>query len=112
MRESIGSYREFWPVYLRAHSRAGNRYLHVIGTGLGLLLLGGAAATADWRLIPAAIVVGYAFAWAGHFFVEGNRPATFGHPLWSLISDFRMFGLTLAGRLDGELRRHGLSGLK
>jgi len=108
MREGTGSYREFWPVYLRAHSRAGNRYLHVIGTSLGILLLAGAAGAGDWRLIPAAIAVGYAFAWAGHFFVEGNRPATFGHPLWSLISDFRMFGLALTGRLDGELRKHGL----
>ncbi len=112
MREDLSSYAEFWPVYLRAHSRAGNRCLHVIGTSLGLLLLASAIATADWRLVPTAVVVGYALAWAGHFFIEGNKPATFGHPLWSLISDFRMFGLTLAGRLDGELRKYGLSQMK
>ena len=105
MGDEVGSYAEFWPVYLRAHSRPGNRRLHAVGTGLGLALLAGAALTGDWRLVPAAVVLGYGFAWAGHFLVEGNRPATFGHPLWSLFSDFRMLGLMLAGRLRGELDR-------
>ncbi len=112
MRNEIGSYAEFWPVYLQAHSRAANRHLHVVGTGLGLLLLAGGVLTADWRLIPAAIGIGYGFAWAGHFFVEGNRPATFGHPLWSLVSDFRMLGMALTGRLEDELRQHGVSARK
>jgi hypothetical protein len=108
MRGEFGTYAEFWPAYLRAHSRLGNRRLHAIGTGLGLLLLVGAAVTGDWRLLPAAVVLGYGFAWAGHFWVEGNRPATFGHPLWSLISDFRMLGLMLTGRLWRELDRFGI----
>ena len=108
MGNEIGSYGEFWPVYLRAHRRPGNRRLHALGTGLGLALLIGAAATGDWRLVPAALAIGYGFAWAGHFLLEGNRPATFGHPLWSLLSDIRMLGLMLAGRLNRELDRHNI----
>ena len=102
------SYDAFWPLYLAEHRRPGTRRLHFLGTGLGLGLLAAAAVLAEWRLVPAAIVAGYAFAWIGHAFIERNRPATFTHPLWSLISDFRMFGLWLAGRLAPELRRHGL----
>ncbi len=108
MARLAASYREFWPIYLREHSRPATRGLHYLGTGLGLALLAAAVLTADWRLLPAALVAGYAFAWIGHALVERNRPATFSHPLWSFVSDFRMFGLWASGRLGRELARHGL----
>ena len=99
------TYREFWPVYLAAHTDPRTRALHYAGTLAGLALLALAAATADWRWLVAAPIAGYAAAWFGHAVFEGNRPATFGHPLWSLASDFRMLGLFLAGRISDELRR-------
>ncbi len=101
-------YSEFWPYYLGEHRRAGTRALHLIGTGIGVALLIAAAVTADWRLLLAGIVAGYAFAWISHATIEHNRPATFSYPLWSLISDLRMLGLFLIGRLDRELRKRGI----
>jgi hypothetical protein len=44
-------------------------------------------------------VVGYGFAWAGHFIFEKNRPATFKHPFYSLAGDFRMFWDILTGKV-------------
>ena len=41
----------------------------------------------------------YAFAWIGHFFFEKNRPATFKHPLYSLMGDWRLWFETLTGRI-------------
>ena len=106
MTERIGTYRDFWPYYLREHAKRGTRALHFLGTGSSIALLAALAATGDWRWLLGAVVVGYAFAWIGHFLIERNRPATFAYPLWSLASDFRMLFLFLAGRLGDELRRH------
>jgi hypothetical protein len=101
-------YKSFWPVYLAAHSRKTTRLVHMTGTGLALLLLLAAILLRSLWLVLAAFLTGYAFAWFSHGVVERNKPATFGHPFWSLFSDLRMLALGLAGRLDLELTRHGI----
>ena len=93
------TYQEFWHRYLRAHARPQTRALHYAGTALALACFGAAAARRDWRLLLAAPAAGYGLAFTAHFTVEGNRPETFGYPVWSFASDLRMFGLFLAGRL-------------
>jgi hypothetical protein len=98
------TYAEFWRRYLGAHRDPRTRGLHYLGTSLAFAALAAATATRDWRWLVAAPVLGYALAWFGHLVFEHNRPETFGHPLWSLASDFRMLGLFLCGRLGGELR--------
>ncbi|HYS10410.1 MAG TPA: DUF962 domain-containing protein [Myxococcales bacterium] len=102
------TFAEFWPFYLREHSRPATRRLHFVGTTLSLLLLASAAALHSGGLVVVAIAAGYAFAWVGHFFVEHNRPATFKYPLWSLAADWKMWGLALTGRLGPELNRAGV----
>ena len=103
------TFTEFWPFYLREHSKAATRALHFAGTSLSLLIAVSAIALRRPILFVPALICGYAFAWVGHFFVEHNRPATFKYPLWSFRGDFKMWAYALTGRLNGELQRLGIS---
>lgn len=99
MAKEIKTYEEFYPFYLKEHSNYTCRLLHVIGTTFVLALVG----TAIIELKPALLIlvplVGYGFAWVGHFFFEKNVPATFTYPLWSLKSDFKMYFQILSGKI-------------
>lgn len=108
MSEKIKEYGDFWPYYLRQHAKPLTRGLHYIGTALAILFvaLGVMGNGVYFAGVPLA---GYGFAWAAHFFVEKNKPATFTYPLWSLYSDCRMFGLFITWRLRQHLNAAGIS---
>ncbi len=99
------SFAEFWPFYLREHSRPATRALHYLGTSLVVGMAIFALARQQWWWLAAMPVAGYFFAWVAHFGVEKNRPATFTYPWWSLLADFRMWAFWLSGRLGPELSR-------
>lgn len=101
-------FASFWPFYVSQHMRATNRALHWFGSTLGLFALGVFLvgwAFFPWNLllIPAGLVVGYGFAWVGHFVVEKNRPATFTYPLWSFMGDWKMWAYMTTGRMEAEV---------
>ena len=107
----IATYPEFWHHYLREHAKPATRAWHYLGTSLAVLCLVAALLLRlPWFLL-ASVILGYAPAWIGHFTSEHNHPATFRYPLWSLVSDFRMFGAWLSGRLPRELAAAGVSEL-
>ena len=92
------TFREFYPFYLSQHQDRTCRRLHVVGSLTVLAVLAYAVGTQRWLALWALPVVGYGFAWVGHFFFEKNRPATFKYPLWSLMGDWRMFFETVSGK--------------
>jgi hypothetical protein len=97
--QRFASFHEFYPFYLREHSSRVSRRLHLVGTALALALALGALVTRQWEWLLGVPVAGYAFAWVGHFFFEKNSPATFRHPLYSLMGDFAMLRDVLTGRI-------------
>ena len=102
------SFSDFWPFYVSQHLVPLTRALHFVGTTLVIVILSCSVLLANPWIIIAVPIVGYGFAWPSHFFVEGNRPATFGHPLWSLQADFKMWWFMVRGKMTGEVMRvHG-----
>jgi hypothetical protein len=97
--EPYRNFREFYPDYLDEHRDSRSRLLHFLGTSLVLVTVVAAVWTGRWLWLVAVPVFGYGFAWIGHFVFEGNRPATFRHPLYSLAGDLVMFRDLLTGRL-------------
>ncbi|MBC7211801.1 MAG: DUF962 domain-containing protein, partial [Pseudomonas sp.] len=71
------SFAEFYPYYLGEHSNATCRRLHFVGTSLVIALLAYSIGSGQWLLLLTVPLAGYGFAWAGHFFFEKNRPASF-----------------------------------
>ncbi len=110
MDQRYSTFAEFWPFYLREHSRPRTRALHYAGTTLVVAILAFALVAGRWWLLLAVPIAGYGFAWLAHFKVEKNRPATFTYPLWSLAADFKMWWFWLTGRLGPELDKAGVRG--
>ena len=98
MRE-FASFREFYPYYLGEHRNRLCRRLHFIGSTLVIAIVVAAAWTRQPLWLLLAPVAGYGFAWIGHYGFEKNRPATFRHPLYSLLGDRVMFADVLRGRV-------------
>ena len=97
------TFRQFYPYYLTEHSSVKNRVLHFCGTGLLLISLCVGLVTSNWVWFALIPVLGYGFAWVGHFFVEKNKPATFTYPLYSMAGDFVMFWDMLTGQLSKKI---------
>ena len=105
----IESYEEFWPFYLQQHSKPDTRLWHIVGTGAASVLLVAALFSFSYELFFAAVAVGYGPAWASHFAIEKNHPATLRYPVWSLVSDYRMAAAWLTGHLEQELAAAGVA---
>lgn len=101
---NFAAYDEFFPFYVGQHSKPATRWVHFVGTHLGVATGLTAIAFRRPRMLALAPVLTYGLAWFSHFAIEGNRPASFGHPLWSVRGDFQMIGMMWQGR-NAELTR-------
>lgn len=97
--QRFSSFAEFYPYYLQEHSNATCRRLHYVGSLLVLAIIAYAVMTQQWLWLLAIPLVGYGFAWVGHFVFEKNRPATFDYPFYSLMGDWVMLKDALTGRI-------------
>src|SRR5258706_5356193 len=100
MSREFASFREFYPYYLGEHADRACRRLHFVGSSLvlGVIALVGFRVLQPLWLVSIPLI-GYGFAWVGHFFFEHNKPATFKNPFYSLAGDWVMWWQTLIGKI-------------
>lgn len=107
MEMDAKSFAEFWPQYVMAHRLPATRAFHLAGTLLGWGMLVSGLLLRNWWLVLLAPIVPYPIVWFSHFFIEHNKPATFGHPGWSWLADQKMVAMMLTGRMTAEVARIG-----
>ncbi|GGE85996.1 MULTISPECIES: DUF962 domain-containing protein [Shewanella] len=98
MEQKYKSFAEFYPFYLSQHSDPVCRGLHYLGSTLVLLILLFSLLSGQFVWLLALPVVGYGFAWMGHFGFEHNKPATFQYPVYSLMADWVMLAQFVSGK--------------
>ena len=98
--QTYRSFREFYPYYLQENKNRQCRLMHFIGTSLVIALVVYAFITQSWWALLLLPVIGYGFAWMGHFFFEKNRPATFTYPWYSFLGDWVMYKDIWTGKLS------------
>ncbi len=103
--QDFRTFEEFWPFYVKEHQKKATRILHFIGTTGAMACVAGGLLTKRRWLLAVAPVVGYGPAWVSHFFIEGNRPASFKHPIWSLRADLVMWSKMVRFKMDDEVER-------
>ena len=103
MERKYHTLKDFYPYYLTEHSDPTCRLFHYIGTTLLLGIIIVSIVLLKPLLLLLIPVVGYGFAWIGHFVFEKNRPATFQYPFYSLASDFIMYFHFLTVKVDDKL---------
>lgn len=102
-------FREFWPLYLRAHRLPGTRALHYFATVFGILAAVEAVLTQEPWILFAGIGASYAIAISAHWFVEHNQPLIRVNAFWGAVADLRMCWLALRGRMEIERIRQGVA---
>ena len=103
--QDFRTFEEFWPFYVKEHQKKSTRILHFIGTTGAMACVAGGLLTKRRWLLAVAPVIGYGPAWVSHFFIEGNKPASFKHPLWSLRADLVMWSKMVRLKMDDEVER-------
>lgn len=103
--QEFEDFESFWAHYVAEHSNPTTRLLHAVGTTGALATALAALLKRKPKWLALVPLLGYGPAWAGHYFVEGNKPATLDHPVWSLRADLRMYKMMLNGEMEEEMYR-------
>ena len=96
----IKNYHEFYRFYLTEHRNIMSRRLHVAGSSIGLYFFAKGIKQRKEKHFAYGLLSSYACAWIGYKKKKKNKPASFKQPIYSFISDWKMFSDVLRGNLS------------
>lgn len=102
---AVAGFEEFWPHYVRLHTRRETHVLHAVATLSCLSLLGAAVVLRQPLLALAAPLADYAIAQLSHRVFEANKTTPWKNQLWHTRAELRMLRLVLTGRMEREVAR-------
>ena len=99
MEMRLTDYPAYWAYHITQHRRPGNRALHYLGSACLVAFVTEAIVMGIWLPVPAALAAAFGPGLVGHVLFEKSKPEKHHYPVWAVISDLRMLGLFLTGRL-------------
>ncbi|WP_119304701.1 DUF962 domain-containing protein [Dongia deserti] len=100
------SFKEFWPLYLRAHQHRRTRIGHYFATAIALSTVATSFVLQAIWLTILGIIIGYGIALASHRLGDGSKSLVLVNPVWGALADFKMCWLALTGGLAAQLAQH------
>lgn len=101
-----GRFEEFWPHYVRLHSRRETQELHALGTvACGVCVVLGLALHRPLMFLV-GVAIDHVIAQASHRVYQRNATKPWRHPLWHVRAELRMFRLVLTGKMAEETQRY------
>jgi ubiquinone/menaquinone biosynthesis C-methylase UbiE len=108
LSEGYMSFKEFWPLYMRAHRLPGTRALHYFATAIGILSAIEAVVAHKPYVFLFGIAISYGIAIFAQWVDEGNQPLIRVNAFLGAVADLRMCWLALRGRVEHEFAQHGI----
>jgi hypothetical protein len=102
------SFEDFWPHYVRMHTRPETHALHALGTLSAAAFVALALARKRPLLLLAAPLADYALAQASHRLFEGNVTTPWKNQVWHTRAELRMLRLVVTGRMRAEVEKCAL----
>jgi hypothetical protein len=103
---AVHSFEDFWPHYVRLHTKRSTHVLHAIASTVCLTLLVAAALFRQPILAVLAPLADFAIAQTSHRLFEENRTTPWKNQIWHTRAELRMLGLVLRGRMGAEVERY------
>ena len=103
---SVATFEDFWPHYVRLHTRPATQWLHAAATSAWVVCALAAFAAGDARWIVLAPAFDYAIAQTSHRIFEKNRTLPWQNAAWHTRAELRMLRFVVSGRMAAEVRRH------